>query len=104
MMILDGCFLLELFRKFKALELDINHNINGPIFNMDCMLKFLCHDTLLLENQLPWFILERLSCLIVEDSPRSYLTLLVLHFYSKLLSQTNNFKSSPGNKRNFAHT
>lgn len=30
MMILDGCFILEFFRKFKALELDINHNINNP--------------------------------------------------------------------------
>ncbi|ONI26510.1 hypothetical protein PRUPE_1G029800 [Prunus persica] len=57
MMILDGCFIMEFFRNFYYKE---RRDINDPIFNMDCMIQYLFHDLLLLENQLPWFVLERL--------------------------------------------
>ncbi|CAB4293856.1 unnamed protein product [Prunus armeniaca] len=57
MMILDGCFIMEFFRNFYDEE---RRDINDPIFNMDCMIQYLFHDLLLLENQLPWFVLERL--------------------------------------------
>ncbi|XP_061988849.1 UPF0481 protein At3g47200-like [Rosa rugosa] len=55
MLILDGCFLIELFRKASDPSRQDN---DDPIFNVPCMLEYLYHDLLLLENQLPWFVLE----------------------------------------------
>ncbi|PRQ36317.1 hypothetical protein RchiOBHm_Chr4g0390101 [Rosa chinensis] len=53
MMIVDGCFLIQLFLKCNDPKL---RAFDDPVFNMDCMFHFLCHDILLLENQLPWFV------------------------------------------------
>ncbi|XVF16223.1 hypothetical protein REPUB_Repub10bG0013300 [Reevesia pubescens] len=55
-MVLDGVFIIELFRKDaqKVREPD------DPIFSMSCMLQFLHHDLILLENQIPWLVLETL--------------------------------------------
>ncbi|CAB4305793.1 unnamed protein product [Prunus armeniaca] len=85
MMILDGCFLLELFRKEYWCTLK---DKNDPVFNLSCMLEHLYHDLLLLENQLPWCVLECLYNL-TADSPTSSsssetgasLTQLVLNFF-----------------------
>ncbi|VVA33310.1 PREDICTED: UPF0481 [Prunus dulcis] len=52
-MILDGCFVIHLLWKIVNGEGD-----DDPILNMDCMFQYVCHDLLLLENQLPWFVLE----------------------------------------------
>ncbi|KAK9926349.1 hypothetical protein M0R45_023586 [Rubus argutus] len=108
MMILDGCFLLELFfraRKWYGDYSDsqVNYRIlfqrldigNDSIFNMGCMVQYLCHDLLLLENQLPWFVLERLySHTIGLDNPEIALTDLVLHFFSILSSLTQHCKGN----------
>ncbi|XP_024169582.1 uncharacterized protein LOC112176012 isoform X2 [Rosa chinensis] len=62
MLILDGCFIVELFWKYfcwsfmhflktdlvPAEELNID---NDPIINKDCMIQYIYHDLLLLENQ-----------------------------------------------------
>ncbi|CAL2258647.1 unnamed protein product [Prunus armeniaca] len=80
MMIFDGCFLLELFRKTFSPSLQ---NINDPVFNMSCMRGHLYHDLLLLENQLPWSVLEYLY----HHTPSrpnlrgASLTSLVLNFF-----------------------
>ncbi|PQQ09235.1 UPF0481 protein [Prunus yedoensis var. nudiflora] len=77
MMILDGCFVIELFRKYTSDEEDVN----DPIFRMDCMFQYLCHDLLLLENQLPWFVLQHLYNLTLDPEPDKYspsLTILTL--------------------------
>ncbi|KAM1323446.1 hypothetical protein PS2_044341 [Malus domestica] len=50
MMVLDGCFLIELFRKRFSVD---QRDENDPVFNVSCMLEYLYHDVLLLENQLP---------------------------------------------------
>ncbi|XP_008238185.1 PREDICTED: UPF0481 protein At3g47200-like [Prunus mume] len=80
MMILDGCFLLELFRKAPYYEL---LNENDPVFDVSCMQEHLYHDLLLLENQLPWSVLECLYNL-TANSPNQKddsLTSLVLSFF-----------------------
>ncbi|CAB4263209.1 unnamed protein product [Prunus armeniaca] len=75
MMILDGCFLIELFRKYQSHQEDVN----DPIFRMDCMFQYLCHDLLLLENQLPWFVLQHLYHLTLDPYKSSpSLTVLML--------------------------
>ncbi|CAL9028827.1 unnamed protein product, partial [Prunus brigantina] len=89
MMIFDGCFLLELFRKAFTFELrnenDPLQNENDPVFNVSCMQEHLYHDLLLLENQLPWSVLECLYNLTANsDSPSQRgvsLTSLVLNFF-----------------------
>ncbi|ONI05924.1 hypothetical protein PRUPE_5G029100 [Prunus persica] len=82
MMILDGCFLLELFR--KALLYEPQHE-NDPIFNVSCMRTYLCHDLLLLENQLPWSVLECLYNLTANSLSQrgASLTSLVLNFFKQ---------------------
>lgn len=80
MMILDGLFIIELFRKLCFSE-DIS--INDPVFNMDCMFQYLCHDLLLLENQLPWFVLNSLHILTKDVVDCSLKRLLLVIFYSE---------------------
>ncbi|KAM1552297.1 hypothetical protein ACFXTH_044447 [Malus domestica] len=77
MMILDGCFLVEIFRKFLNKE---QRDINDPFFNMDCMFQCICHDLLLLENQIPWFVLQDIYELTVKyyQTPQPCLSVLIL--------------------------
>ncbi|KAK4603332.1 hypothetical protein RGQ29_012036 [Quercus rubra] len=56
-LVIDGCFIIELLRKSADVEL---REENDPIFSMACMLQFLFHDLILLENQVPWMVLEHL--------------------------------------------
>jgi hypothetical protein len=56
-LVIDGCFIIELFRKKAARQ---RREDNDPIFTMSCMREFLYHDLILLENQVPWMVLERL--------------------------------------------
>ncbi|XP_004297994.1 PREDICTED: UPF0481 protein At3g47200-like [Fragaria vesca subsp. vesca] len=53
---------------------------------MDFMIQYLFHDLLLLENQLPWFVLESLHRLIGKNQVP--LTMLVLNFFSRLSSMS----------------
>ncbi|KAM1014942.1 hypothetical protein ACFX1T_044697 [Malus domestica] len=83
MMVLDGCFLIELFRRGPSVD---HQDQNDPVYNMSSMRLYLYHDLLLLENQLPWFVLERLYNLTAvknttckENAPS--LTHLVLNFF-----------------------
>ena len=78
-MIIDGCFLIELFRKEADSYL---RSMDDPIFNMACMHQYLYHDLLLLENQLPWFILQNLFNLTMRNDRRNVsLIKLVLDFF-----------------------
>ncbi|KAF5465153.1 hypothetical protein F2P56_015184 [Juglans regia] len=55
MMVLDGCFIIELFHTYKTRAL-----LNDPIFQMKWVLSRIARDLLLFENQLPFFILDKL--------------------------------------------
>ncbi|KAM3761202.1 hypothetical protein ACB098_01G250100 [Castanea mollissima] len=81
-LVIDGCFIIELFRKmaYKKQETD-------RISTMACMHQFLHHDLILLENQVPWRVLE---CLFnLTKDPTEKMTLIELaksflgHFVSK---------------------
>ncbi|PON95330.1 hypothetical protein TorRG33x02_088520 [Trema orientale] len=85
MLVLDGCFLVELFRK-KADE-NLRDNHNDPIFSMSCMLQFLYHDLILLENQIPWLVLDILFDMTkttsINEKP---LVQLAIEFFGNLFT------------------
>ncbi|XP_042969730.1 uncharacterized protein LOC122302494 isoform X2 [Carya illinoinensis] len=64
MMLLDGCFIIELVRKWDELSLRDDHD---PIFQLDWMLPKIARDLLLFENQLPFLVLTKLF-LMIESS------------------------------------
>ena len=83
-LLLDGCFIIELFRKFTWKDLK---EVDEPIFNVSCLLKFLYHDLILLENQIPWFVLKRLYNLTLTQIDQSTpLSLLAIAFFGGSLS------------------
>uniref|UniRef100_A0A6N2K548 Uncharacterized protein n=1 Tax=Salix viminalis TaxID=40686 RepID=A0A6N2K548_SALVM len=57
LLVIDGCFLIELFRKDND---DSLREKDDPIFNMSCMMQCLYNDLILVENQIPWLVLEHL--------------------------------------------
>ncbi|KAJ4958711.1 hypothetical protein NE237_025822 [Protea cynaroides] len=64
MMLIDGCFILELILRTTLDE----PRRNEPILNATWMLQVIKSDLLLLENQLPLFVLEHLYNLLIGNS------------------------------------
>lgn len=63
MMVLDGCFMLELFLKFYNKK-----ERDDPIFAVAWILPLIRSDLLKLENQIPFFILDKLFDIAVGRS------------------------------------
>ncbi|XP_040998168.1 uncharacterized protein LOC121244183 [Juglans microcarpa x Juglans regia] len=59
MMVLDGCFIIELFHKHEIYK-ETGDFQDDPIFKMKWVLPRIARDLLLFENQLPFFVLEKL--------------------------------------------
>ncbi|XP_068345260.1 UPF0481 protein At3g47200-like [Pyrus communis] len=85
MMVLDGCFIIELLRRYKGLVL---WDHNDPLEYTSWMLKVLQNDLFLLENQLPWNVLERLFDLTKVNDDHSLLELALKFFESSVFNQT----------------
>lgn len=80
MMVIDGCFILGLLYRF-------NYRIkeDDPYFNNILVLGDIQHDLLLLENQIPFFILEILfSITLKQISNWTSLTDLVFCFFQNM--------------------
>eukprot|EP00268_Persea_americana_P042829 TRINITY_DN42903_c0_g1_i1.p1 TRINITY_DN42903_c0_g1~~TRINITY_DN42903_c0_g1_i1.p1 ORF type:complete len:474 (+),score=58.18 TRINITY_DN42903_c0_g1_i1:49-1470(+) len=73
MMVLDGCFILELFRK-------VWNDDDNVILKLDWLIQAISFDLLLMENQIPFFILQRLSDLIDSPGPSPPLVQKALKF------------------------
>ncbi|KAA8521498.1 hypothetical protein F0562_012192 [Nyssa sinensis] len=79
MMILDGCFIIELFR--KSLLNDVRErDRDDPIFQLSQIEHGIRHDLMLFENQLPMFILLELLQLTKESDTRDNIVDLALNF------------------------
>lgn len=81
MMVLDGCFILTLF-------LVVYTNLDDPIFRMPWILPSIRADLLLLENQVPYVLLQTLfetSKLVTS----SCLNELVFEFFDYSLQKTD---------------
>ncbi|XP_027174088.1 UPF0481 protein At3g47200 [Coffea eugenioides] len=89
MLVLDGCFILELFRKFGGL---VPAEPDDPLTSMSWVYAFLLRDLLRLENQIPFFILKRLFQLtnLAPDDEGSGPSLgrLTLNFFNNALQRS----------------
>ncbi|GKV37538.1 hypothetical protein SLEP1_g45560 [Rubroshorea leprosula] len=84
MLVLDGCFIIELFRKVANL---VPSDPDDPIFSMAWILPFFYRDFLRIENQIPYFVLEvlfDLSKMPGDESGRT-LSQLVLEFFNNCI-------------------
>ncbi|KAK9936773.1 hypothetical protein M0R45_013597 [Rubus argutus] len=78
---------------------------DDPIFNVPCTLEYIYHDLLLLENQLPWSVLEFFYRLIEEGTPEKDLSVVVVDFFRRSVVYPSIFSyrkaESPGSHRVF---
>ncbi|KAL7177214.1 hypothetical protein ACSBR2_030541 [Camellia fascicularis] len=81
MMVLDGCFIIELMRKFEMAWL---RDKNDSIFQMDWIVSSLQRDLMLFENQLPFFILCTLFDIVEVPNNHKRFIYLALHFFHHL--------------------
>ncbi|KAH9681102.1 DUF862 domain-containing protein [Citrus sinensis] len=80
MMLVDGCFIVEVIRKFGLPHL---RGDDDPIFKQGWMLPHIARDMILLENQLPFFVLSQLFKLSEMPNIRrneSFLETILLFF------------------------
>ncbi|KAL0433930.1 UNVERIFIED_CONTAM: hypothetical protein Slati_2727300 [Sesamum latifolium] len=94
MLLVDGCFIIELFLEcsFRSLR-----RSDDPVFSTDGTLSRLTCDLILLENQLPFIILDQLFHLVpIPNHCNMSLIELALYFFRKLIPGYNS--STPPKK------
>ena len=98
MMVLDGCFVIELFRgaaEFKQL----GYHRNDPIFAMRGLMHSIQRDMIMLENQLPLFILDQILGLQLGNPDlKGLVAKLALHFFDPLMPTDEPLTKSDGSK------
>ncbi|KAK3412075.1 hypothetical protein EUGRSUZ_I00852 [Eucalyptus grandis] len=83
MMVLDGCFVIELFLGFTIGFEKMGHPCNDSIFSMQRSMHKIQQDMIMLENQIPLFILDRLLGLQLGDPNQKGLAAkLALRFFN----------------------
>ncbi|ESQ45507.1 hypothetical protein EUTSA_v10011061mg [Eutrema salsugineum] len=86
MLVLDGCFVLELFRGAAEGFSELGYDRNDPVFAMRGSMHSIQRDMVMLENQLPLFVLNRL--LEIQLGPRNQTGLvaqLAVRFFDPLM-------------------
>ncbi|CAA7055907.1 unnamed protein product [Microthlaspi erraticum] len=86
MLVLDGCFVLELFRGSDEGFTELGYARNDPVFAMRGSMHSIQRDMVMLENQLPLFVLNRL--LELQLGPRNKTGLvaqLAVRFFDPLM-------------------
>ncbi|KAJ4966947.1 hypothetical protein NE237_018796 [Protea cynaroides] len=99
MMVLDGCFMLELFRGAAEGFKHLGYSRNDPVFAMRGVMHSIQCDMIMLENQIPLFVLDRLLGLQI-DAPdqRGLVTKLALRFFDPLMPTDEPLQKSKRNK------
>ncbi|XP_072968015.1 UPF0481 protein At3g47200-like [Typha angustifolia] len=87
MMVLDACLIIELFLRC--------HNRDGRLYRAGWGMKFLQMDLLLLENQIPFFVIEGLFELVVGGAESREMPSLIQLLYTYLMSRTAEEESEP---------
>ncbi|KAK2630944.1 hypothetical protein EUGRSUZ_L03673, partial [Eucalyptus grandis] len=83
MMVLDGCFVIEKFRGFTEGFNELGYPHNDPIFSMRESLHTIQRDMIMLGNQIPLFILDRLLELS-KPNMKGHVANLALEFFSPM--------------------
>ncbi|KAI3986942.1 hypothetical protein MKX01_039877 [Papaver californicum] len=85
MMVLDGIFAIELFRGVAGGFHHLGYARNDPVFAMRSFMHSIQRDMIMLENQLPLFILDKLWGLQVGDpDQKGFVAKLVIRFFDPL--------------------
>ncbi|KAM7489072.1 hypothetical protein LguiB_026556 [Lonicera macranthoides] len=101
MMVVDGCFIIELLRKFSDPSL---REEDDRVFRMNWMLTSLQRDLLLFENQLPFFVLCKLYDLIQGENRHVKLVDDAMLFFNNILPGKGNRQFVNGDlKNNYTH-
>ncbi|KAL5556936.1 hypothetical protein UlMin_039172 [Ulmus minor] len=99
MMVLDGCFVLELFRGAAGGFKHLGYPRNDPIFAMRGSMHSIQRDMIMLENQIPLFILDRLLGLQLGDpDQRGSVAKLAIQFFDPLMPTDEPLTKSDRNK------
>ncbi|KAL0438155.1 UNVERIFIED_CONTAM: hypothetical protein Slati_2298500 [Sesamum latifolium] len=77
MLLLDGCFIIELIRKYGIDELRESDDI---IFQYEQVLSQLRHDLILVENQVPFFVVDQLFRMTRTGNPDDHILFLIQLF------------------------
>ncbi|GAB2279632.1 hypothetical protein Dimus_014276 [Dionaea muscipula] len=88
MLVLDGCFMLELFRGADELQgfESLGYAKNDPVFSMNSTIIIsIRRDMIMLENQIPLFVLDKLLSLQPGQSDQKSVARLALGFFDPLM-------------------
>ncbi|XP_039158354.1 UPF0481 protein At3g47200-like [Eucalyptus grandis] len=86
MMVLDGCFVIEMFQGFAKGFGKLGYAFDDPVFSMQGSILQIQRDMIMLENQIPLFILNQLLCLQFGDPiQEERVAKLALQFFSPLI-------------------
>lgn len=86
MMVLDGCFILELFRGVVEGFKELGYPRNDPVFSMRGSMHSIQRDMIMLENQIPMFILDRLLGIqLGNPDKKGLVAMLALRFFDPLM-------------------
>ncbi|XP_077220155.1 UPF0481 protein At3g47200-like [Tasmannia lanceolata] len=104
MMILDASFIVELLRGSIEGFIYCGYSWGDPIFTARGVLPFLQRDMLMLENQLPFFVLNRFFELTSElDKTSSSMIQLALQFFNLAIPGCYNPKKRENSERQALH-
>ncbi|CAN1231657.1 UPF0481 protein At3g47200 [Linum perenne] len=104
MMLLDGCFILELFLRYSNPDPKLQ---SDPIFTTSWMILTLQRDLALLENQIPFFVLEWLFNFTVRRTANGLSTPslpdLALRFFRSSINNVSEETLGTGSRQNSHH-
>jgi hypothetical protein len=99
MMVLDGCFMLELFRGAAEGFKQLGYPRNDPIFAMRGSMHSIQRDMIMLENQLPLFLLDQLLGIqLGNPDQKGVVAKLTLQFFDPLMPTDEPLTKSDMNK------
>ncbi|KAH1157704.1 hypothetical protein GLYMA_11G052900v4 [Glycine max] len=95
MLVLDGCFVLELFRGATEGFKQLGYSRNDPVFAMRGSMHSIQRDMIMLENQLP---LQTLGTQLGKPEMKGLVSSLVLRFFDPLMPTDEPLTKSDRNK------
>ncbi|KAK9713563.1 hypothetical protein RND81_06G035500 [Saponaria officinalis] len=85
MMVLDGCFVIELLKGYVEGFENLGYERNDPIFAVRGMMYSIRRDMMMIENQIPLFVLDKVLELQLNDPSKNGLVAeLALIFFDPL--------------------